>query len=90
MEKLLPTTQKREWIKLAEEYRTSKQLFKLILDFLLKKKRVLDYMNSDARTISSARICHSITGQVGEEINVVNSIQNLAEKHSELQQCVEN
>ncbi|XP_068212576.1 uncharacterized protein [Palaemon carinicauda] len=88
IEKLLPITQKREWVQIAEEHRSSTELFKHLMAFLLKEKSVLEYMSSDIRTRSSSRICHNISGQVYEE-DMIASIKGIPEKHNELLQRVD-
>ncbi|XP_068229339.1 uncharacterized protein [Palaemon carinicauda] len=88
IEKLLPITQKREWVQIAEEHRSPTEFFKYLMAFLLKEKRVLEYMSSDIRTCSSSRICHNISGQVNEE-DMIASIKGIPEKHNELLQRVD-
>ncbi|XP_068235508.1 uncharacterized protein [Palaemon carinicauda] len=88
IEKLLPITQKREWVQIAEEHRSSTELFKHLMAFMLKEKRVLEYINSDIRTCSSTRICHNISGQVNKE-DMIASIKGIPEKHNELLQRVD-
>ncbi|KAK3882458.1 hypothetical protein Pcinc_013165 [Petrolisthes cinctipes] len=49
IEKILPSTQKREWVIVAENIANSDQIFPELLKFLLREKRVLEYMDSGIR-----------------------------------------
>ena len=50
VEKILPTTQKREWFILADKLTGSDDLFPKLIEFLLKEKRVIEYMDSNVHT----------------------------------------
>ncbi|KAK4304813.1 hypothetical protein Pmani_023248 [Petrolisthes manimaculis] len=53
IEKILPSTQKREWVLLAESLTDSDDLFPSLLKFLLREKRAIEYMDSSIRCVAS-------------------------------------
>lgn len=48
LEKLLPPTQKHEWVKVAEGDKNH-DLFKKLLEYLLSKKKSMKYVNANVR-----------------------------------------
>ncbi|XP_045117673.1 uncharacterized protein LOC123508205 [Portunus trituberculatus] len=49
VEKLLPSVQKREWVKILQTIKDKDELFAKLLDYLLKEKQALEYMHADVR-----------------------------------------
>ncbi|XP_043233392.1 uncharacterized protein LOC122387342 [Amphibalanus amphitrite] len=71
VEKLLPRTQKREWVTKMEELKNSStncdSTFRTLLSYLIQEKRVIEYMDDDVRTY---------TGTNSKYVNsAINSLQ---------------
>ena len=49
VERIMPGTQRREWVIWSEKYRNSTDLFEKLMEFLLREKRVLEYMDGFKR-----------------------------------------
>lgn len=93
VEKVLPSIKKREWVMCAEIHRNSPELFKWLMDFLLKEKRVLEYLDSNLRagSISQKTMCHSAVGEVKEDgklEEIIKAVRKLGEDQSEIRQCI--
>ena len=65
IERLLPTTQKCEWVlKIETKHVDSKNMFNELLLFLLQEKRVIAYMDHDLRVTGKFRnVHHSIVNE---------------------------
>ncbi|KAK4324215.1 hypothetical protein Pmani_005217 [Petrolisthes manimaculis] len=88
IEKILPMTQKREWVILAEDITDPQKIFEELLEFLLKEKRVLEYMDSSIRsTVSLEKVnIHSINGSHGPDLGVPNGSCEIVEAIKKLQE----
>ena len=53
IERLLPRTQKREWVMTADNFFDKDKLFPELLKFLLCEKRVIEYSESSVRNFTS-------------------------------------
>ena len=91
VERIMPGTQRREWVIWSEKYRNSTDLFEKLMEFLLREKRVLEYMDSSVRCNASNKFCHNAISQVaneGSDGSVASVIKKLQEDQSELKQCL--
>ena len=61
VEKLLPPTQKREWILLVDSADVSSGMFERLLNYLLREKRVIEYTEQDIRTEKARNVHHTLT-----------------------------
>ena len=88
IERVLPDRQKREWVLYSEKHKNDKDLFMLLMDFLLREKRVLEYMDADIRSskASAKGACNSTAGQIipEKEDSVCLAISKLTEDQSEM------
>lgn len=103
IEKTLPMTQKREWVLLAEDITDPDKIFDELLKFLLKEKRVLEYMESSIRVTGNAdrSNVHNVTGSLtsdlgaqGDSGDIIKAIKMLQENQEcqskKLEQCMTN
>ena len=90
IERLLPTTQKREWVlRIETKHVDSKNMFNELLQFLLQEKRVIAYMDHDLRVTGKFRnVHHSICNENMDEGNddLRNKLRGLEEKHNAYQE----
>ena len=102
IEKILPSLQKREWVILAEGLTCSDTLFPELLKFLLKEKKVIEYMDSSVRSASAsdAKVAmHNVAGgsdepSSGGESELSSAIRKIQEKQEsqtqQIEKCVTN
>ena len=65
VEKIMPGTQRREWVIASEKHRNSVNILKLLMEFLFREKRVLEYMDSSVRPNVSYRfVCHTANSEI--------------------------
>ncbi|XP_045127294.1 uncharacterized protein LOC123513898 [Portunus trituberculatus] len=91
VERIMPGTQRREWVIWSEKYRNSTDLFERLMEFLLREKRVLEYMDSSVRCNASNKICHNAISQVdkeGSDGGMTSIIKKLQEDQNEMKQCL--
>lgn len=98
IEKLLPPTQKREWVKLAETVQTS-DLFGQLLKYLLGEKKSMKYLNASVRNNDSVKakvnyvqsydkekeseVMKKISGLENAITNITNMVMRLTEEKGE-------
>ena len=92
IERVLPAMQKREWVIYSDIHKDSKDLFMLLMDFLLREKRVLEYMSADIR-LSKSNVkgaCNSTAGQVNaeNETGVSLAINQLTQNQAEIRETL--
>lgn len=88
IEKILPLTQKREWVIIAENIANSDQIFCELLKFLLREKRVLEYMESGIRKTGASEpkgTVHSVSADQSKEIETVHESSEIVEAIKKLQ-----
>ena len=94
IEKVMPSTQKRDWVTIAEKNRNSKDLFILLKDFLLNEKRVQVYLNSDLRSnnMNTKGACNNAVSTINENGDkaLLAAIQKLTDNQLELTQNFKN
>ena len=89
IEKIMPSTQKREWVLWSEQYRNSGNLFEKLLEFLLRERKVMEYMDSSVRACASSRVCHNADSEVMEgNSDMTSTIHKLKQEQSEMRQCL--
>lgn len=95
IERVLPSLQKREWVKRAETVSTTNQLFPELLKFLKEEKRVLEYMNSNVRISNGDEVSvHSVnnTSGNGAESDLLNLVRKMSSdqqaKNREFESCI--
>lgn len=83
IEKLLPPTQKRDWVLTAQRIKDSSKLIHGLLEFWLRGKRFLGYtsMESELRpTDTSKAIVHNVVNDSENvELGMINVIQKMQE-----------
>ena len=83
VERLLPPTQKREWIlKIDSNVKTSKNMFEDLLQYILQEKRVIEYMNHDVRLIGKGR---NVNQAIGNTVNDFTNALNDSKEHTEME-----
>ena len=98
IEKVLPATQKREWVILAESISDHTRLFPRLLEFLLKEKRVLEYINSSVRmnksnvkaSVHIADVCQEDLVRGSSSSLVMDAIHKMEQRHEKLENDVSN
>ena len=69
IEKILPKSVKRDWIILSDNIDDKSNLFPVLLKFLLKEKRVIQYSNSDVRNCKLEKSnVHSLTNNKKDDV----------------------
>lgn len=84
VEKLLPAVQKREWVNSLQIITDRDKLFSELLQYLLKEKQALEYMNSDVKVTDyagKARVhATSFDNEPGSLTTAVTKLQGKQEK----------
>lgn len=95
IEKLLPPTQKREWVILAEGLADTGKLFESLLEVLLREKR--EYMNSSVRLGSSnikaqtQNMLTDITDTNDKDTNkIVSALQGIQNQQKQIVNLISN
>ncbi|KAK3884848.1 hypothetical protein Pcinc_010889 [Petrolisthes cinctipes] len=91
IEKLLPAVQKREWVNILQAITNKDKLFSELLQYLLKEKQALEYMNSDVRVTdnaSKARV-HA-TSFDSEPESLTTAVTKLQGKQEKIEECMIN
>ena len=90
IERLLPTTQKREWVlRIETEGVKSENMFNELLQFLLQEKRVITYMDHDLRVTGKFRnVHHSLVNENIDEKDddLRNKLRGIEQKHNAYQE----
>ncbi|KAK3894277.1 hypothetical protein Pcinc_001956 [Petrolisthes cinctipes] len=91
IEKLLPAVQKREWVNILQAITNKDKLFSELLQYLLKEKQALEYMNSDVKVTdnaSKARV-HA-TSFDSEPESLTTAVTKLQGKQEKIEECMIN
>ena len=90
IERLLPVTQKREWVLRIETRKvTSKNMFSELMEFLLQERRIIKYMDHDLRTVGKSRNVHHSHCQdipTDDSSSLLNKVRGIEERHAACQQ----
>ena len=63
IERLLPSTQRREWVlKMDSNGKDSKGMFENLLQYILQEKRILEYLENDVRSSGKSRAVNHTSG----------------------------
>ena len=84
IEKILPRSVKRDWIKLSDEIIDKSDLFLELLKFLLKEKRVTEYSNSDVRNVKFER-SHIHNVSINESNELHNTLKQMKDDQANTQ-----
>ncbi|KAK4298604.1 hypothetical protein Pmani_029055 [Petrolisthes manimaculis] len=77
VERLLPATQKREWVLVVQDLPDRSKLFEELLKFLLREKTVIEYMDNELRVTSSSKamVLNCVNEENGEVTGLATAIK---------------
>ncbi|KAK3879621.1 hypothetical protein Pcinc_015822 [Petrolisthes cinctipes] len=91
IEKLLPAVQKREWVNILQAITNKDKLFSELLQYLLKEKQALEYMNSDVRVTDNASKSRvHATSFDSEPESLTTAVTKLQGKQEKIEECMIN
>lgn len=77
VEKTLPPLQKREWVMKSRGITNADDLFPELLQFLIKEKQTLEYMDSSVRSNMGRNVNMMGISESVEDQDVIGAIRNL-------------
>lgn len=91
IEKLLPPLQKREWTKILQTLDDASEIFQKLLDYLVKEKQTLEYMNDDIRTVGpNSKVQVHATSLESEPDTLNTAISKIHGKQDKMEECLVN
>lgn len=90
IERLLPRTQKREWVMTADKFSEKAKLFPELLKFPLCEKRVIEYSESSVRNFKSetSNVCNASSQEV-DDPNLYDIVKRVQEDQRSMHKTLE-
>lgn len=91
IEKLLPLAQKREWVKILQKITDKDKMFCELLNYLLKEKEALEYMDADVRVTGNySKVQVHAMNLDSEPDPLSTALTELQSKQNKMEECLIN
>lgn len=91
IEKILPSQQRRDWTRIYQDLTDKSSAFPNLMEFLLKERQILDYMDKDVRKFSQPNKASVHNVEVSERDDpFISALQKLQIQQTEHQANIEN